>query len=93
VGHGAAKGSTSLVPYPMGSSGANGANGTNGANGAVSNPGTGARTGKPRIQSVSQYPIDLIHLGSPAQLRAGHRIGQGTKPLISPCKGFVVVRA
>jgi hypothetical protein len=91
VGHGAAKGSTSLVPYPMGSSEANRANGTNGA---VSN-GTNvpARTGKPRIQSVSPYPIDLIHLGSPAQLRAEHRLGQGTKPLISPCKGFVVVRA
>ncbi len=88
MGHGAAKGSTSLVPYPMGSSGANGANGavSNGAN-------VPARTGKLRIQSVSQYPIDLIHLGSSAQLRAGHRIGQGIKPLISPCKGFVVVRA
>ena len=70
-----------------------GANGANGTNGVVSNPGTGARTGKPRIQSVSLYPIDLIHLGSPAQLRAGHRLGQGTKPLISPSKGFVVVRA
>lgn len=90
MGHGAAKGLTSLVPYPMGNSGTNGANGTNGA---VSSPHTGVRMGKLRIQSVMPYPIDLIHLGSPAQLRAGHRIGQGIKPLISPCKGFVVVRA
>jgi hypothetical protein len=49
-----------LVPYPMGSSGANGANGTNGA---VSNPGTGVRMGKLRIQSVSPYPIDHSKMG------------------------------
>jgi len=84
-----------LAPWPL-RAGASGAWGSKGVNlfGAVSN-GTNvpARTGKPRIQSVSPYPIDLIHLGSPAQLRAGHRLGQGIKPLISPCKGFVVVRA
>lgn len=72
-----------LVPYPMGSSGANGANGaaSNGANAPV-------RMGKLRIQSVSQHPIEPSKRGSPAVLRAGHRLGQGIKPLISLLRAF-----